>query len=64
MWQRLRKINEDLKHPYKSLNNKKITMSSIQSKITQYKTNKENPNARNITESFKSLKQQISSLYE
>lgn len=64
MWQRLRKVNEDMKHPYESLYNKKITMSSIQSKSTQYKTNKENPNARNITESFKSLKRQISSLYE
>lgn len=39
-----------MKHPYESLYNKKITMSSIQSKSTQYKTNKENPNARNITE--------------
>lgn len=42
-----------MKHPYKSLNNKKITMSSKQSKIIQYKTNKENPNARNITEFLK-----------
>lgn len=39
-------------------------MSTIQSKITQHKTNMESPNAGTITKSFKNLKQLIAMLYE
>lgn len=62
VWQRFGKMNWDLKHPYKSLYNVKITMSTLQYKTIQYRANKENPNTGTITKEFLKVKAARSSL--